>query len=130
MLFRPLSSCSRKAGSIRKPEALAGWLHGVAARQAHKAKTKAARRRRREQMAQTPTCAEPGFDLAWRELQAVLDQELTRLPAIYRMPLILCYLEGKTHEEAARGLGLPAGTVKSRLRAGGNCSRSGWHGAA
>jgi len=54
-------------------------------------------------------------EIAWRELQALLDAEVQRLPARYREPLILCYLEGKTHEEVARQLGCPVGTVHSWL---------------
>src|SRR5205085_2659092 len=51
----------------------------------------------------------------WAELREVLDEELGRLPDNYRAPLVLCDLEGRTRKEAARQLGLPEGTVASRL---------------
>jgi RNA polymerase sigma factor (sigma-70 family) len=109
---------ARKAGAIRKRESVGSWLYGVAYRIARKASAEAARRRRRERQAAELRPAAPGFDAAWRGLQAVLDEELNGLPEKYRLPLILCYLEGQTHDEAARQLGLPAGTVKSRLARG------------
>jgi RNA polymerase sigma factor (sigma-70 family) len=105
----------RKAFSIRKRESLASWLHGVAYRLAAKARTEEARRRARERRAAsmgkdgTPVTAE------WDELLAVLDEELEKLPERYRVPLVLCYLGGKTHEEIARHLGSPLGTVRSRM---------------
>src|SRR5262249_48144391 len=59
--------------------------------------------------------AEAPSDLIWRDLRPVLDEEINRLPAKYRVPFVLCYLEGKTNEEAAQQLGCPKGTVLSRL---------------
>lgn len=106
---------ARKAGSIRRGEKVSGWLHAVALRLAVKVKGQKIMRHRRETRAATRHPAEPGLDGAWRELLAALDEELERLPARYRVPLVLCYLEGKTQEEARRQLGWPLGTVRSRL---------------
>ena len=105
---------ARCAGSIRKSHSVASWLYGVALRVASKARANAARRRIRESPAEDVP-ASPSMDLALRELRAVLDEELNRLPEKYRSPLVLCYLEGKTKDEAAVELGWPTGTVSGRL---------------
>jgi RNA polymerase sigma factor (sigma-70 family) len=109
---------ARKAAAVRNWESVGSWLHGTAYRIAARARADAARRRQRERRAEDRLPADPAFEAAWRELQAVLDEEISRLPEKYRAPLLLCYLEGKTHEEAARQLGWPPGTVKSRLARG------------
>jgi RNA polymerase sigma-70 factor (ECF subfamily) len=57
-------------------------------------------------------------DLLWQELRSVLDQELQTLPAKYQAPLVLCYLEGLSNEEAARRLGWPSGSISYRLAKG------------
>jgi RNA polymerase sigma factor (sigma-70 family) len=109
---------ARKAASIRQEAALGGWLHAVAFRLAVKAKGQAKMRQEREiraGRAATRQQGEPGLDTAWRELLAVLDEEVGRLPRKYREPLVLCYLGGKTQEAARRQLGCPLGTVRSRL---------------
>src|SRR5262249_49903074 len=96
-------------------DSLGSWLHGVAYHLAVKARDRAWRRRRHESRAgESRPGASPAAD-AWRELQGVLDEELRRLPGKYRAPLVLCYLQGQTHEEAALQLGWPVGTVKTRL---------------
>jgi RNA polymerase sigma factor (sigma-70 family) len=105
---------ARKAASIRQRQSVAGWLYGVAYRLARKAKLQEERRQAREQRPVALSSSEPGFEVAWRELQAILVEELHRLPARYQAPLVLCYLEGKTQEEAARELGWPLGTVRGR----------------
>src|SRR5262249_62205087 len=62
--------------------------------------------------------ADAAGDVTWRELRAVLDEELARLPERLRAPLVLCYLEGRTRDEAARQLGWGLGTIRGRLERG------------
>jgi RNA polymerase sigma factor (sigma-70 family) len=105
----------RKAASLRPLTPVGNWLYGVAYRTALKARAKAARRRAKEQVVKErqPPAALP--DSAWHEVQPLLDLELSRLPEKYRVPVVLCDLEGKTRKEAAGQLRLPEGTVSSRL---------------
>jgi RNA polymerase sigma factor (sigma-70 family) len=109
----------RKARSISKRESLGSWLHGVAYRVALKARSALARRRTVERqaipMSHTNADAAADTDALWRDLRPVLHEEVERLPARYRDPFVLCYLEGKTNEEAAAILGWPKGTVLSSL---------------
>jgi RNA polymerase sigma factor (sigma-70 family) len=111
-----------KARSLRRSEALATWLYGIARRLASTTLRAGCRRRQRE-----ARCSQPAIgssqgdlldDLSARELLLALDEEMARLPERYRLPLILCYLERRTHEEAARVLGWTAGSVKGRLERG------------
>jgi RNA polymerase sigma factor (sigma-70 family) len=104
---------SRKAGSIRAAEALPNWLYGVARRLATRSKFAIVRRQAREVAFVEPKAPAP--DPAFEDLAPVLHEEIGRLPDKYRMPFVLCYLDGKTNEEAARELGCPSGTVFSRL---------------
>jgi RNA polymerase sigma factor (sigma-70 family) len=108
----------RKAGAIDRPELLANWLHGVAARTARKARVLAARRAHHERQASVdlPQTQLPEAD--WLDLWPRLDEELRRLPEKYRLPLILCYLHGMTNKEAAQRLGWPAGSISYRLARG------------
>jgi RNA polymerase sigma factor (sigma-70 family) len=107
----------RKAASIRKPESLSCFLHGVAYRLAIKAKAEADKRREHERRA-APMRETEEIDLSWREVRALIDEELQRLPEKQRLPLLLCYLEGLTQDEAARRLDWPRGTLKRRLEGG------------
>src|SRR5262249_47614526 len=102
---------ARRAGSIRKQDSLAAWLHGIAFRLAKTMKRDASKRRQREQQASPPMPQGPP-DLCGRELHAVLDEEVQRLPVNNRQPLLLCYFEGLTQEKAAQQLGWPRGTLK------------------
>jgi RNA polymerase sigma-70 factor (ECF subfamily) len=108
---------ARRAGAVRKPDAVASWLHGVALRLARKLKCQAALRRRLERQAAPPGGTMPA-EASWQEVLASLDEELARLPDKQRLPLVLCYLEGLTQEDAAARLGWPRGTLKRRLETG------------
>jgi RNA polymerase sigma factor (sigma-70 family) len=109
---------SRKAASLHNKGAVGPWLFGVAHRLALKARGAARRWRERETHPAERAAADPLAELTVREAQAVLDQELARLPERERGPLILCYLEGLTRDEAAGRLGCPLGTLKTRLERG------------
>ncbi len=105
----------RRARQFGPGDSVGAWLYGVAVRVALRARSAAARRRRFEPIAPELAAARTAVMPADCELGAVLDQELVRLPAKYRSPIVLCYVEGHTHEEAARQLKWPLGTVKGRL---------------
>jgi RNA polymerase sigma factor (sigma-70 family) len=109
---------ARKASSVRPRERVANWLHGVALRTAMKAKAMTAKRRRREPQVTEMPEPEAAQENQWRDLQALLDQELNGLPENYRLPILLCDLEGKTIKEATQQLGWPQGTLASRLARG------------
>jgi RNA polymerase sigma factor (sigma-70 family) len=104
---------ARKAGSVRRPEALGNWLYGVAVRCARRAKARAAKRQAREQ----PVTEWPAreAEAEWRDIRPVLDEELARLPDKLRAAVVLCELEGVPRPEAAARLGVPEGTLSSRL---------------
>ena len=110
----------RKAGSIRKRGSCGSWLHGVALRAAAGIRTGAARRRVHERKRALNAGDSETFQATELpdDLPGLIDQELGRLRDHHRSPLVLCYLEGHTCEEAARQLGWPVGTVKSRLARG------------
>ncbi|MGC8640475.1 MAG: RNA polymerase sigma factor, partial [Isosphaeraceae bacterium] len=108
----------RKAPRIRDRGLLANWLYGVAYRVAVRARGNLLRRRAREtSLGEIDPPATPDSDYP-QEIPPALDQELNRLPARYRSPLVLCYLKGLTHDQAAKALGCPVGTVRSRLARG------------
>jgi RNA polymerase sigma factor (sigma-70 family) len=106
---------ARKAGSVRDPKALSAWLHGVAAQIARRAQRGAVRRRAREERARDLPPPTPIAEGAWRELQAVLDEEVEHLPDKLRVPFVRCFLEGHCQAEVARDLGCRPGTVSARL---------------
>jgi RNA polymerase sigma factor (sigma-70 family) len=113
---------ARKAAAVRPPDRLAAWLYGVARQVALNALRGEARRRQREGRAGRAACPQAARDpldeMTARELLAALDEEVQRLPETFRLPVILCCLEGKTQEEAARQLGWTLGSVKGRLERG------------
>ncbi len=109
----------RKANGLARPDALAGWLHGVALNVALNARA----RRRPVPLAGAaslpgPADADPLARLTARELLTLLDEEIRRLPEVCRGPVVLCCLEGLTQEEVARRLGWTPGSVKGRLERG------------
>src|SRR5439155_15368553 len=105
----------RKAAAIASRELLANWLYGVAYHTALKSKAMKSKRRVRERQVTAMPESEAAQRDLWADLQPLLDQELSRLPDKYRVPIVLCDLEGKTRKEAARQLGCPEGTVAGRL---------------
>jgi RNA polymerase sigma factor (sigma-70 family) len=106
---------ARNAGSIRKKDSLAEWLHGVAYRVAKNVRRGSKRRRQHERKAGAGPQRGPEWEACWREVQALLHEEIARLPKALREVFILCCLEEKSGAEAARGLGVKEGTVSSRL---------------
>jgi RNA polymerase sigma factor (sigma-70 family) len=109
---------ARRAESIRKPGSVASWLHGVAQRTASQARAAAARRRAREHRPGEAAEGDLLSEVTWREVCQALHEELGRLAEVYGAPLVLCYLEGKTQDEAARELGWSKGTFRRRLERG------------
>ncbi len=108
---------ARRAGSIRKRGSAASWLHGVARRVASCARTAAARRRWHEQRA-AAMARRSVDDAGWDDLGAAIHEEIGRLSESCRAAVVLCDLEGLTEGQAARRLGWPIGTVRSRLMRG------------
>jgi RNA polymerase sigma-70 factor (ECF subfamily) len=116
---------ARRAGAIRKSESVGSWLYGVTVRVAARARATSIRRRVRERrvLAAASTLAlaggspeaQPGHPAEHDDGAAVVHQEVAGLPERYRTPIVLCYFEGLTHDEAAARLSWPVGTVRSRL---------------
>ncbi len=116
---------ARKARSIRDPDRLGNWLYGVAFRTARCARLRLARRRRKEEVgimvrsgstvAVEPTVPPAEAAVMAREQAEMLHGEIERLPDAFRLPVVLCYLEGLTVHEAAQRLRWPHGTVRSRM---------------
>src|SRR5207302_2041186 len=104
---------ARRAATVRNPDALACWLHGVARRIALRALRARARRARHEAAARPEPA--PAEDPSWGEVRALVHDEIARLPEALRAAVLLCHLEGLTLDEAAARLGLPRGTLRGRL---------------
>jgi RNA polymerase sigma factor (sigma-70 family) len=109
---------ARKAGSIRKRELLASWLHSVAFRAATRLRAANARRRARQTALMDVPQARGCEDLTLGETQRVLEEELNRLADKYRAPLLLCCVQGRTRDEAAQQLGWSLGVLRGRLDRG------------
>lgn len=109
---------ARRANTLWVRDSLGPWLLEVARRSASCLKAQAARRRKHERLAAAQAFrvddeAPPGHDVA-----SILHEEVGRLPARYRAPIVLCHLQGLTHDQAAQRLDCPVGTVRSRLARG------------
>jgi RNA polymerase sigma factor (sigma-70 family) len=105
----------RQARSISKRSSLRSWLYGVAVRVALRARKREQLRRVREGRSPVRQPGDPLAEVVWTDLRPILDEEIRRLPEKYRLPVILCYLEGQTNDEAARLLDCPRGTIATRL---------------
>ena len=107
----------QRAPSIRDPEQLDRWLAGVARRVAARARRRAAQRAEREHRwaEDHHEAGAEGERTLQVELRRLIRDEVGQLPEADRRPITLCYFEGLTHEEAARRLGCPVGTIKARL---------------
>jgi RNA polymerase sigma factor (sigma-70 family) len=106
---------ARKARSLRKPDSVACWLHGVALRVSLRVRADATRRRAYERSSGMMKVVAADHEERASETYPELHEEIARLPEHYRQPVVLCYLEGLTTEQAASRIGVPAGTVHSRL---------------
>jgi len=105
----------RKGATLRDPGRLPSWLFGVAYRTARKLKSKAVQRTKSERQAgEMPTKSDVS-EMTYDELRSVLDEEISQLPEKYALPLVLCYLQGKTNAQAAAQLGWPEGSISRRL---------------
>jgi RNA polymerase sigma factor (sigma-70 family) len=108
-----------RAGSVRQRQSVGSWLHGVALRVAACARSRAARRRRHErrraEMTMRTKEADSQCPVLDDDSDRILHEEIGCLPERFRSALVLCYLEGLTHEMAADQLGCPVGTIRSRL---------------
>ena len=111
---------SRKAGSLTLRTSLANWLFGVASRVAARAVRREARLKTRERIAVERTARDrerqhepPGPE--WQDMLRVLDEELAGIAEKYRGPLVACYLQGKTQDEAATDLGISIFKLRRRL---------------
>ena len=122
----------RRTRSIRRKESVGSWLYGVAQRIGLRARAQIAVRRLREREAGNMPGARPVDDLTLQELRSALDEAIGTLPEKYRTPIVLCYLEGKSHNQAAKELGWPKNSVTNRLARGREyaaCAFN-WSGAA
>ena len=115
----------RNARSVRKLASVSSWLYGVAYRVSIKARAKRLRRTAQERKSKVMTPSDSVSEAIHHDMHLVLAEEVSNLPEKYRLPVVLCYLEEKPSEEAARLLGWPIGTLWGRLARGVICSESG-----
>ena len=108
---------ARRAAAVRPRSLVGNWLSGVANRTALRARAAAARGRAKEKQVDAMPHPPVSVDQAWADLQPVLDSELARLPDKFRMPIVLCDLNGRPQRDVARELKLPPATLANRLAA-------------
>ena len=106
---------ARKADRLDRQGPLGNWLYTVAYRTAAKLRADSIRRHAHERNTFEMAASVSAEDQSWHELRPVLDEELSQLPEKYRAPLVLCCLEGKSHQQAARELGWPSGSMSRRM---------------
>jgi RNA polymerase sigma factor (sigma-70 family) len=109
---------AKKAASIARCDLIGNWLYGVAYRTALQARGRLGRRRAREMQVKDMPQPMVSLDFELRELHQVLDLELNKLPDKYRVPIVLCDLEGRSRKHVASQLRIPEGTLSSRLAKG------------
>jgi RNA polymerase sigma factor (sigma-70 family) len=107
---------ARRAGGVKSPDAVGPWLYGVAHRLARETRRRASRQQARDARSRPGAARDPLAEVSGRELVAILEEELAGLPERYRSPLLLCSVEGKSTEEAARQLGCSPRTTQRRLQ--------------
>ncbi|HEV8058228.1 MAG TPA: sigma-70 family RNA polymerase sigma factor [Gemmataceae bacterium] len=109
---------AQRAPGIRKSASLASWLHGVAQHVAANARRTHSRQLLRERRDPNRASSEPEAEVTWREAQVILDEEIQRLPATLQAPIILCYFDGRTRDQAAKELNITVATLHGRLERG------------
>jgi RNA polymerase sigma factor (sigma-70 family) len=106
----------QKAASLSRPERLAGWLFQVAYKTARRARSLQLRLQARREPLTEVAVEAPIAEVVWRELRTMIDEELDRLPEKLRLPVVYCFLQGRSKRAAARLLGWPEGTFSCRLQ--------------
>ena len=119
----------RKARSLWIKESIGGWLHRVSCRIAFRVKADTARRRQQERRSAELAGGSRPCGMLWDDTQVVVHEEIDRLPQRYREPIVLCYLEHMTYQQAARHLRWSETTTQGRLARARNLFRAAWPGA-
>ncbi|MDB5306833.1 MAG: hypothetical protein JWO38_1035 [Gemmataceae bacterium] len=109
---------ARHAAQLTSSRSLAGWLHTAAIRAAGAVRRAETRRHRREQLVRPVQNTQPPEDLTWLEVRSAINAELARMPETYRLPLLLCYIEGLSYTDAATRLCCSLGALRGRLERG------------
>jgi len=110
---------ARNAAKLTRSPSVAGWLHTVAVRSAAKIRRAEVRRHRRERSdLKLSAAAQPLEEITWTEVRERIDTELAQLADEYRLPLLLCYIQGLSYAEAARRIGCTLGVLRGRLERG------------